>query len=211
MRRAPMYMTSRGYRQRGVALVIALVLLIAVTLIGLAGIRGTTLQERMAGNYYDRETAFQAAEAALQLGAMEFLGEQEDLWNQRIDANVDALDCSKNACPLNPSGAVPSGLWRNVPVDNSDAGFSPLDATNPPQYLVQRMGPCTGSASGGFVNVTDENEAGGGGGSYLQDQGICYRITARAYDPGLTVGEDEDEENVNAKRAQVILQATWRI
>jgi type IV pilus assembly protein PilX len=193
--------------QRGVALVIALVLLIAVTLIGLAGIRGTTLQEQMAGNYYDRETAFQAAEAALRLGSDEFRGAQEDFWQQQIDANPDDLDCSQTSCPLNPSGAVADGLWRNIPTGTTLAGFDALDTANQPQYLVQLMGQCTGSAGGGFVNVTDENEGGGGEGAYLQNQGTCYRITARAYDPDRAIGG----ENVNAERAQVILQATWRI
>lgn len=193
--------------QRGVALVIALVLLIAVTLIGLAGIRGTALQEQMAGNYYDRETAFQAAEAALRLGSDEFRGSQESFWQQQIAGNPDDLDCSQTSCPLNPSGAVGEGLWRSIPAGTTLAGFEALDNANQPQYLVQLMGQCAGSTGGGFKNVTDENEAGGGGGAYLQNQGTCYRITARAYDPGRVI----DTENVNAERAQVILQATWRI
>lgn len=51
--------------QRGVALVIALVLLLIVTVIGLAGMQGTNLQERMSANMYDRSLAFQRAEAGL--------------------------------------------------------------------------------------------------------------------------------------------------
>lgn len=195
-------------QQRGIALVVALVLLIAVTLIGLAGIRGTTLQEQMAGNFYDRETAFQAAEAALQLGSDEFIGSQSDFWTQRISSNVDDLDCSQTSCPLNPSGAVNDGLWRSIPMGGTATSFQAMDTANPPQYVVQRMGTCAGTATGGgVVNVTDENEAGGGGGAYLQSQGACYRITARAYDPNRATGG----ENVNAQRSQVILQATWRI
>jgi type IV pilus assembly protein PilX len=37
---------ANKHAQRGVALVVALVLLVVATLIGLAGIRGTNLQER---------------------------------------------------------------------------------------------------------------------------------------------------------------------
>ena len=57
----------RAYKhaERGVALVVALVLMVVATLIGLAGIRGTSLQERMSANLYDRSLAFQRAEAAL--------------------------------------------------------------------------------------------------------------------------------------------------
>ncbi|MGD6484782.1 PilX N-terminal domain-containing pilus assembly protein, partial [Xanthomonas citri pv. citri] len=37
-------------RQRGIALVVTLLLLLIVTLLGLAAMRGTLLQERMAAN-----------------------------------------------------------------------------------------------------------------------------------------------------------------
>lgn len=52
-------------RQRGIALVVVLLLLLVVTLIGLAAMRGTLLQERMAGNVAARGVAFQTAEAVL--------------------------------------------------------------------------------------------------------------------------------------------------
>ncbi|MDP3288403.1 MAG: PilX N-terminal domain-containing pilus assembly protein, partial [Methyloversatilis sp.] len=52
-------------RQRGVTLVVALMLLLAVTLLGLASMRGTGMQERMSANLYDRAIAFQAAESSL--------------------------------------------------------------------------------------------------------------------------------------------------
>lgn len=55
-------------QQRGVALVIVLILLLVMTLLGLASMRGTLLEERMSGNLYDRSLAFQAAEAALRQG-----------------------------------------------------------------------------------------------------------------------------------------------
>lgn len=51
--------------QRGAALVVVLLLLLVVTILGLASIRSTLLQERMAGNLTARSGAFQAAEAAL--------------------------------------------------------------------------------------------------------------------------------------------------
>ena len=54
--------------QRGIALVIALIFLLLMTMIGVSAIQGTTMQERMAGNMQDRNTAFQGAEAALRAG-----------------------------------------------------------------------------------------------------------------------------------------------
>jgi type IV pilus assembly protein PilX len=54
--------------QRGAVLVITLVMLLLVTLIGVVGMQGTNLQERMAGNLWDRNKAFQGAETALRVG-----------------------------------------------------------------------------------------------------------------------------------------------
>jgi type IV pilus assembly protein PilX len=52
-------------RERGTVLIVTLMFLIVLTLLGLSTMRGTTLEERMAGNSRDYNTALQAAEAAL--------------------------------------------------------------------------------------------------------------------------------------------------
>ena len=52
-------------RQQGVALFIALVVLLIITILGISGLQTTTLEERMAASARDRDIAFQAAEAAL--------------------------------------------------------------------------------------------------------------------------------------------------
>jgi type IV pilus assembly protein PilX len=59
---------SPGRRQNGVVLVISLLMLLVLTMIGLAATRSTALEERMAANQNDTEVAFQAAEAALRDG-----------------------------------------------------------------------------------------------------------------------------------------------
>lgn len=51
--------------QRGIALFFALVLLLVMTLLGLAVVQVATLQERMAGNYRTQNLAFQDAESVL--------------------------------------------------------------------------------------------------------------------------------------------------
>ena len=62
------YYSYRNRRQRGVALIVALILLLTMTLLGLTAMRSNTQGERMAGNFRDRNLAFQAAEAALREG-----------------------------------------------------------------------------------------------------------------------------------------------
>lgn len=51
--------------QRGVSMIVSLVLLVIVTLLALGSLRGVVLQARMSGTTTDRSLAFQAAEAAL--------------------------------------------------------------------------------------------------------------------------------------------------
>lgn len=64
-------MKSRFYfrqNQQGAVLLVGLIMLLLLTVIGLSSIRGSELQERMAGNMRDHNQAFQAAEAALRHG-----------------------------------------------------------------------------------------------------------------------------------------------
>ncbi len=52
-------------KSRGVALVISLLMLVAITLLAISAIRNTTVQEKMAANLGDREVAKLVAEATL--------------------------------------------------------------------------------------------------------------------------------------------------
>jgi len=53
------------YRQRGVVLVVSLIMLLVVTLIAVSSMQGTVLEEKMAGNTKDRNLAFQTTESAV--------------------------------------------------------------------------------------------------------------------------------------------------
>src|SRR5690606_19578779 len=57
--------TPSARSQRGASLFVALVMMIAITLIGIAGANLSTSEERMARNARDSNIALQAAEAAL--------------------------------------------------------------------------------------------------------------------------------------------------
>ena len=52
------------YYQKGAVLIMGLVLLMALTIVGVASINNNTLQSRMAGNLVDSNLAFNAAETA---------------------------------------------------------------------------------------------------------------------------------------------------
>ena len=57
-----------SHPQRGAVLVVALIMLLVMTLIGVTSLSSTSMQERMAGNMREINTAFQAAEATLRQG-----------------------------------------------------------------------------------------------------------------------------------------------
>jgi type IV pilus assembly protein PilX len=57
-----------AYKQQGAVLIVALIMLLLLTIIGLSSMRGTVLQENMAGNMRDSNLALQASEAALRKG-----------------------------------------------------------------------------------------------------------------------------------------------
>lgn len=61
-------------KQQGVVLVVALILLLILTLLGLASVQSTSLQEKMAGNQRQQQLAFEAAEAALRQGELSLAG-----------------------------------------------------------------------------------------------------------------------------------------
>lgn len=88
MKNRPVVVDSR---QRGAVLLVGLIMVLLMTIVGLAAIRSSGLQETMAGNMRERNLAFQAAEASLRVG--EALVENN---------NVDALDFSGAAAGLKP-------------------------------------------------------------------------------------------------------------
>lgn len=61
----PQKPSSIRIRQRGAALIVALLMLLVMTVLGIAAMGVTRMEERMAGNTRDIDVAFQAAEAGL--------------------------------------------------------------------------------------------------------------------------------------------------
>ena len=57
-------MSAYSQKQTGAVLIMGLVLLMALTIVGVAMIGNNTLEQRMAGNAYDSSLAFNAAETA---------------------------------------------------------------------------------------------------------------------------------------------------
>ncbi len=115
--------------ETGSVLIVSLVMLLLLSLIGLAGMQTTIMQDRMASNLIDKGMAFEAAEAALR------------------EAEADL----RTNVPVSFSGA--NGLYRvgasnrpDWPADTSDNGNSVItysgsfpDVDAQPKYVVEQI------------------------------------------------------------------------
>ncbi|MBL0942881.1 MAG: pilus assembly protein [Hydrogenophaga sp.] len=117
-------------RQRGVVLIVALVLVAIMALVGLNAMRSVSLEERMAGHSYDRSLSFQAAEAALR--------EAEAL--VALNKPTPTGSCAAGLCPAPLPTDTPRWLdttfagWQNAATVTSGA----IGVT--PQYFVEYLG-----------------------------------------------------------------------
>jgi len=206
----PSARAARAKPQRGAfVLEIALVILLLVVVVGLAAMRGTLMQDKMTSNFYDRQIAFQAAQAGLRLGEAAVAA---------ASPGAGAFwDCSPNAAhnclpnPFSSNSSVPA--TQIISVDSRDFpatnGFSPplanslpasaaalLDNQNP-QYVVEYLGSFSTPAQASFQIKTQCSNYNACGNASSADY---YRITARNNDPA-TASPD---------RATVTLQSIYR-
>lgn len=182
---------SRGKpsREEGVALVVALVLLIVATLLGLAGVRVSSMQERLSANMFDRSLAMQASEAAL----------------RAAEAAITAapglgVDCSPGSLPL--CEPIPPTAFSGTNTDwiTVPAAFvtNPALSASPPQFMIQFLGEGTVEDILGLGNSANFAQYGAGGGAPLAR---FFRVIARSHDPTADGVED---------RSIVVLTTTVR-
>jgi len=101
-------------KQQGLAMIVALLVLIALTLIVLSGSRNTTMQLRMASNMQSRVEALETSQAGLDYGF--FLG-------QTTLRTTDDLICTEHHPDLT---CTKRSINLPPPLDDSDTGPSNL-------------------------------------------------------------------------------------
>jgi type IV pilus assembly protein PilX len=164
--------------QQGIALVVALILLLLITLVGLAAMRGTIMQQKMASNLYDRQVAFQGAEAAARAATALVTTTPSIIWH---NCQAGGITCLPN--PFNDS-TLPSSAIHTVPTGTAAGDYTrSAAAVSQPQYVVESMGNWVDQkTSTGFGNTANSRNYGVQGGSGTN---VYYRITARSGDPAL--------------------------
>lgn len=188
LRSHPLVSAKSLSTQRGVTLVVALIFLAVLTLLGVAAMMGTTLQERMARNARDYNIALQAAEAALRDARKEFVTQTRT--REIFKVTGFASDCTNGLCDV--GGTNP---WKQYLISNGVSyGSRTLDQAttvatrqlpasgsgqlaSPPMYVIEALpDPVNGN------NVASRN--------------FLYRITAVGYG--------------SSSNTQVILQEVFR-
>jgi type IV pilus assembly protein PilX len=165
--------------QGGAALAVSLVILLVLTVLGIAGMRTTTLEEHMAGNTRDRHRAFEAAEAALRAA------------EQYIDSSVISTKPfdTNGSDGLYSDAAAYADIWTKINWNAGDSRAYPRNvSTNAvPRYVIQHYATVKEAAD--TLNLDNYGQGSGAGATEL------FRITARG-----TGGSDN---------TVVILQSTY--
>lgn len=139
--------------QSGIALIVSLLLLVVITLLGITGMRNTTLEEKMAGNMRDHQLAFHAAESAL----------------RDAESKLQAVTLP-NFNNTNGYYQPDTTIWKTVDWNPANNGAIAVSTTIPgvaeqPSYYLEEM-PATNM--GGSLEAGAALNVG------------TYRITARA-------------------------------
>lgn len=158
---------ASGTRQNGIALAVALVLLVIVAMIGLAAVSNTIMQNKMSANQYDREIAFQSAATALRI-AENYIRNHPDVTAARNCADADTQ------CPADPFSDT-SLTPTSINSDDLSAGAGTT------QYIIEDMGRWTNAKVNNGYDQT-ANAAQNGQHPHAGKVHV-YRITARSGEP----------------------------
>lgn len=167
-------------KQQGVVLVVVLILVLMMSIIGLAAIRGSGMQELMAGNMRDMQLRFQAAEAGARVGEshVNFSVAYEDLpifgseagmlKNMNLNNQVPVSTWGKAVWDVAPALDVPAAVALNLPAQ--------------PRYVLEEVIiPATleAASSRSGLDIASQD---------VQEEGKVYRISSYYADSGTAAG-----------------------
>jgi type IV pilus assembly protein PilX len=179
-------------KQGGAALIVGMIMLLLLTLIGVAGMQNTLLQERMVGAMRERQVAQQAAEATLRYAEKQI--KDASAYNTVPGATTIANTTSL-ARKVSGQDANEKDYWLSTAAWASDVNDYPAGnisgLASTPKYKIERLPPDFAKVPGS-LNAVLPPPAPQTGGPRITD----YRVVVKA------VGGTGD--------AEVILQSVYR-
>lgn len=180
-------------RERGTVLIIALIVLVAMTLAGIATMRSVDTATLMAGNIAFRQSAVNAADQGIQAG---FVWLATNLTTADLNGDIPATGYSASAASDEPDWRG-SDAWAGSLILN---GGAPDASGNIVTYKIERMCPfkCAANAPcgpGGRNNSCGSTPEPGvtaregqdffrqTGGVFTRPPATHYRVTAKAEGP----------------------------
>lgn len=187
-------------KQQGAALVVALIMLVLMTLVGITAMQVTTVQEKMVANSRDLNVAFQAAEVALLRGEHYVKNMQDAIFTTTCKGSGSTIGLCKpgQSTPIwtaiswsdtNPVTLEYGNEQENKQIPASETSvdnIQPLPANTvakQPRYIIEDI---TSVSGGGQANLS---------------KGL-YRITAQGY--GQAVNDN------GQPLARVMLQSVFK-
>jgi type IV pilus assembly protein PilX len=146
-------------KQQGMALVISLIMLLLMTLLAISSMNTTVLEEKMAGNYKDRNMAFQAAEAGIRAGESYL----------RTTTVLAAFDSTTPGLYQPTQSGLPRWeqvVWTSIGGDVRQYLGSLSNVAAPPVYIIEELLPV--------------NDTGGSLEAGVAAESRYYRITSQA-------------------------------
>lgn len=166
---ADRYVLRPPHRQQGVALIMAMVFLMILTIIGVTVMSTTSLQEKMAGNVQDKHSAFQAAESALRAAEAVIEGWLAKPTDFVANTNGHYMPQTGGTMPWWESVDWTPGVGEALAIAETIDGVS-----TQPTYIIEDLGqlPASGGGISSIVTGFAPPAATSGDAS-------MYRITAR--------------------------------
>lgn len=167
--------------QRGMVLIVGLIMVLLMSIIALAAIRGSGFQESMAGNMRDRNLAFQAAEAGIRDG--------EAVLNLPVLPPFDGSEAGYYLAENRP-GSRTTGYWDSY---SWNTGSAVATVTIPntaaaPRFVIEEVSfTVMAGAEGGAIDFESMLKT---------EDAVLYRVT------GLGFG--------GTPESTVILQSTFK-
>ncbi|MCB1851968.1 MAG: hypothetical protein KDI83_14525 [Gammaproteobacteria bacterium] len=155
--------STTAARQRGAVMITALMILLLMTIFGISTMDTNILEEKMAGNLRDRNTAFQAAESALRaaeswIAAQSVLPDVRDVSDESDTSplwDLNSADPDKQTEDEDDDDNVPwwdeperstQSWWTtNAVVLSGSAKVAGLSDAHQPAYLIEKLPPRPGS------------------------------------------------------------------
>lgn len=187
----------RPARQRGIVLIVALIVLVAMSLAAIGLMRSSLTSNRIAGNLAFQQAATQSAEIGIET-AIAWLEANNSGTTLHDHIAVDGTHpVGYFASRQDPApGQSWEAFWEAVLVPSGRVTTLPADAAgNTVSFVIQRLCNATGDPASGIgcevapASVTAEgNSKGSGVVALLAPSQSYYRISARVVGPRNTVG-----------------------